>query len=92
MNNLDSYITQLLSKPDPELDARRNSFDSITKGFERRIAAVNKRVKEDGTLAEKIDLRKQEKELRESLRQHKLSYHDFIQATPNVPALPSLNG
>lgn len=87
MNNLDSYITQLLAMPDPELDARRMAFDSTTKDLERKIAAVSKRLKGDGSLSEKIDLRNQEKELRESLRQHKLNYHELMQATPVVKPL-----
>ncbi|KZN20429.1 hypothetical protein A1D17_02500 [Pseudomonas fluorescens] len=92
MNNLDSYITQLLSKPDPELDARRSAFNATSKDLEREIAAVNTRVKAAGTLAEKIDLRSREEALRESLRQHKLNFHEYMQATPEVKALPTLNG
>jgi hypothetical protein len=92
MNNLDSYITQLLSKPDPELDARRSAFNATSKDLERQIAAVNTRVKAAGTLAEKIGLRSQEDALRESLRQHKLNFHEYMQATPEAKALPTLNG
>lgn len=92
MNNiLDSYITELLLKPDPELVARRKAFDVATKGLEKQIKVANKRVATAPTLAEKIVHRSKEKEMREALRQHKLNYHVFMQALPAVRNLPSLN-
>lgn len=89
--DLNSYITELLLTPDPELVARRKAFATKTKELEKLVNAANQLVNTAATLAEKLIHRAKENELHEALRQHKLNYHEFMQEKPELSCLPSLN-
>jgi hypothetical protein len=54
-------------------------FDDIHKGIESEIKKANARAKKAKTLAEKIEAKRILKDAQAKLKNHRLSYFDFVQ-------------